>query len=221
MPRARHLKRLCIAAALTLAGIQPTAAQLRIAGLLPFEQGASGEATPVVDGGTLQIPLADRSLRISPWPAFLPQEFKPQQVEARRQPAPAGPSDRISMRHAGSRASWLEIAAGARASTAVVGGWTLRHTSRGWWLAQGTRLHFLGQDAAHARAVMVPAGMERWCVHLLDSSVPAERPGAATEGEAQAAWVAVRTSPRQRCGFPAQGAQPSWRKVDGVAGPAA
>lgn len=221
MPRRGFLKPFFLLAALAAASSPPAQAQaLRISGLLPFEQGVSGEATPAVDGGTLHIPLPDRSLRVSPWPAILPQEFTTQQVEARRQPSPAGPADRISMRRPGSATAWLEIAAGARKSTTVVGGWTLRHTERGWWLAQGTKLHFLGADAAAARPVQVPAGMERWCVHLLDSSVPEARPGTAVEGEPQAAWAAVRSAPGKRCGG-AAGVQPSWRKVDGVAGPAA
>lgn len=217
---ARHLKMLCGAAALALGMHGAQAAELRIGGLLPFEQGAQGQATPVVNGGTLEIPLPERSLRISPWPAFLPQEFGPQAVQAQRQPGPSGPSDRISMRAAEGGGPWLELAAGARQSTTVVGGWKLQHTWRGWWLAQGTKLHFLGRDGEHARAVQVPAGLERWCVYLLDSSVPAQRPGAATEGEPQAAWAALRKPAGRACAATGARSRPHWRAVDGIAGAA-
>lgn len=178
---------------------------LRISGLLPFEQGVSGQATPVVEAGALEIAVDGRTLRISPWPAALPQEFEPQHVDARRVAGPAGPSDRVSMRPADGGLSWLELAAGARVSTPVVGGWKLQHTARGWWLAQGAKLHFLGQDGEQARPIVVPAGMDRWCVHLLDSSVPAARPGAAPEGESHAAWAAIKLSRGQRCGTPRPG----------------
>ncbi|HEY8609287.1 MAG TPA: hypothetical protein VIM12_19385 [Noviherbaspirillum sp.] len=212
---------LALLAALTglLAAPAGQADELRISGLLPFENAASGSAVPVVRDGVLDIPLADRNLRIRPWPARLPQEFREQVVEARRHASPAGPSDRITMHLVDNPRPWLELAAGARQSTPVVGGWRLQHNMRGWWLSQGTKLHFLGKDAGDARAVQVPAGMERWCVHLLDASNPAPSPGGAGEQEAQAAWAAVRMEAGRRCRAGGKaGTQPSWRKVEGVGG---
>jgi hypothetical protein len=190
----------CSLAALACA--LPLQAQaLRIDGLRPFDGPVAGTATPAVVDGSLEIALAsERKLGITPWPAFLPQQFAPQTIAAERRAGPAGPSDKLSMRRAKGGAPWLEVAGGARQSSPVVGGWRLKLNTRGWWLAQGTKLYFLGKDADSMRVARVPDGRERWCVYLLGVSLPQARTGVATESEAQADWAALRLdTPGQRC----------------------
>ncbi|MGE5622927.1 MAG: hypothetical protein ACM3WS_07225, partial [Bacillota bacterium] len=123
-----------------------------------------------------------------------PQRFGTVALLATRQPHPAGPIDRLSFSDGPGEPAWLEIAGGARASSAVVGSWRLQLSARGWALAQGGRRIALRRGGPAA----VRAGGARWCVYLLDSAMPQPQPGLAAEQEASAAWAALRLGARQR-----------------------
>lgn len=181
-----------LACSLFMAG---PALALQITGLSAVEPLAANEVRPTVKDGALRIELTpQQTVTVAPWPAYLPQRFGPQSIAATRQPHPAGPIDRISLRERADRPAWLEIGAGAPPSSAVIGPWRLQKPARGWSVAHGGQRIPLRANAPSA----VRAGDARWCVYLLDEAVPQPRPGLATEQEARASWAAVRLGARQR-----------------------
>ncbi|KIF82768.1 hypothetical protein [Noviherbaspirillum autotrophicum] len=172
----------------------------QITGLSAVEPVAAERVTPAVANGVLRIDVApEQTITVAPWPAYLPQRFGPQSVMATRQPHPAGPIDRISLRRGADQPAWLEIGAGAQPSAAVVGPWRLQRSLRGWSVAHGKQRIVLSPSAPAS----VRVGQARWCVYLLDDAVPRPQPGLAQEQEARAAWAAVRLdAPQKRCFVP-------------------
>lgn len=193
--------RLHAALAAGLIAALPTlpARALQIDGLDPLEPIVADAVVPRVAGGELRIAVApQRMLRVTPWPAYLPQRFGAQSVTAVRQLHPAGPIDRLSLRRGAGGPAWLEIGTGARRATAIVGAWRLHWSARGWTLRRGDEQVLLGESGYSARPAPVADGRARWCIYLLDSRMPRQQPGSATEDEPQAAWAALKLDARQR-----------------------
>jgi len=168
---------------------------LRIDGISPLVPLAVADVTPVVVAHRLEIRLQDgRLLSVAPWPAFLPQRFAAQAIDANRKMHPAGPADRISFIRSPARQPWLAVGTGARQGSVLVGGWHLQHAGNGWAISDGRR------STAWTRAMpaRVAAGGNRWCLYLLDAGTPRRQAGVATEGEAQISWAAQRLGAHQQ-----------------------
>lgn len=147
----------------------------------------------------MQINLADgRKLTVTPWPEFLPKRFGKQAVSAKRLMHPAGPVDRLSFSRALEPSPWLVIGNGARRSTEIIDNWQLQRSGQRWIVNNGRTKKSLKNKAHQAVPVMATVGTDRWCIYLLESAIPAERPNIATEAEPQIGWAAIRLSPLQR-----------------------
>jgi hypothetical protein len=170
----------------------------RIDGMNPFEPVLAKDVVPTVTDQTLQIQLpGGGSLTVTPWPKFLPQRFGTQSVTATRQLHPAGPIDRLSFSWATESSPWMIIGNGARRSTTLVENWQLQRSRGSWTLTDGSTRKLLGKEGDPPKPVMINVGTDRWCVYLLESSIPVQQPNTATEAESQIGWAAVRLSPLQ------------------------
>ena len=162
---------------------------LRIDGISPLAPLTAADVTPVVVARRLEIRLQDgRLLSVTPWPAFLPQRFVSQTVEASRKMHPAGPEDRMSFIHSPARQPWLAVGSGARQASVLVGAWRLQHGANGWTVSDGSH----SKAWTRAAPTRVAVGGNHWCLYLLDVGTPRRQAGAATEGEAQITWAAQR-----------------------------
>ena len=189
----------CVALlACMLAMAIPTAAQrLRIDGVGPLAPLSLPGVTPVVAGQRLEILAGDGTqLSVQPWPAFLPQRFAPQTVQAERRVLPAGPSDRLSFTRLAERQPWLVMGSGSRSGTPLVGDWRLHRDGQGWEIV-GDGVARGWQPGQALR--MIIAG-QRWCLYLLDADGATQRHGIADESEAQASWAALRAEYGRPCG---------------------
>jgi hypothetical protein len=175
----------------------PAAAQpLRIDGVGPLAPLSLAGVTPAVTGQRLEIRAGDGAqLSVQPWPAFLPQRFMPQTVQAERRALPAGPSDRLSFTRPAARQPWLVIGSGSRSATPLVGDWRLGRDGQSW--------EIVGDGAARrwqpGQALRVIIAGQRWCLYLLDAGGAMQRRGIADESEAQASWAALRTEHDRPC----------------------
>jgi hypothetical protein len=195
--RRRHLVAAGLAAfAFSAAHAQP----LRIDGISPLAPLTAADATPVVVAHRLEIRLQDGwLLSVAPWPAFLPQRFASQTIEASRKMHPAGPEDRMSFIRSPARQPWLVVGNGARQASVLVGAWHLQRAGNGWTVSDGSR----SKAWTRAAPARVMVGGNHWCLYLLDAGTPRRQAGVATEGEAQITWAALRLGAhRQSC--PAQ-----------------
>lgn len=175
-----------------------TAGAARIDGMNPFEPLLAKDVVPAVADQTLRIQLpGGGNLTVAPWPKFLPQRFGKQSVTATRQLHPAGPIDRLSFSRAAESSPWMIIGNGARRSTALVENWQLQLSRGRWTLSDGSARKLLGKEGDRPKPAMVNVGTDRWCVYLLESSIPVQQPNIATEAESQIGWAAVRLSPLQ------------------------
>ena len=193
----------CLSLLVCLAAMAMSASAdaVRIDGLSAFEAISAAGVVPRVDEGIMHIGLPDaRTLTVTPWPAFLPQRFGNQTVSGTRQMHPAGPVDRLSFSRASESSPWLAIGSGARRSTTIIENWQVQLSGRHWSITDGrTRKRFEGRDQK-INPVMVDAGTDRWCIYLLESSIPAGQPHIAMEAEPQIGWAAIRLSPlKRRC----------------------
>lgn len=197
--RRNHL----VAAGLALLAFPAVHAQpLRIDGISPLAPLAAADVTPAVVAHRLEIRLQDgRLLSVTPWPAFLPQRFVSQTVEASRKMHPAGPEDRMSFIHSPARQPWLAVGNGARQASLLVGAWRLQRAGNGWAISDGSH----SKAWTHAAPARIAVGGNHWCLYLLDAGTPRRQAGVATEGEARITWAAQRLPSalhRQSC--PAQ-----------------
>jgi hypothetical protein len=150
---------------------------------------AAADVTPVVVAHRLEIRLQDeRLLSVAPWPAFLPQRFAAQTIEASRKMHPAGPEDRMAFIHSPARQPWLVVGNGARQASVLVGAWRLQRIDNGWAIFDGRR----SKSWTRAAPARVAVGANHWCLYLLDAGTPRRQTGVATEGEAQITWAALR-----------------------------
>jgi hypothetical protein len=190
--RRRHL----VAAGIAVLACAAAHAQpLRIDGISPLAPLAAADVTPVVVAHRLEIRLQDeRLLSVAPWPAFLPQRFAAQTIEASRKMHPAGPADRVTFIHSPARQPWLAVGNGARQGTVLIGAWHLQHAGNGWAISDGSR----SKSWTRAAPVRMAVGGNHWCLYLLDAGMPRRQAGVATEGEAQIAWAAQRLGAQQR-----------------------
>lgn len=169
------------------------ASAIRIEGLSPLQPLAAQPAAVSVVDHVLRVDMeAAAPLTVSPWPANLPQRFGPQLASGFRSLNPAGPIDRVELRHPSESQPWLLVVAGARQGQPVVGDWTL-DLEDGRWLLRGggTQLH-LDESGKPAQVYAEDAP---WCVHLLNATepTPASRE-TVQESEPQVSVVAVRKS---------------------------
>jgi hypothetical protein len=166
-----------------------------IDGLDPSTPLSGHGVTPVVTGKRLDIGIPGKtSLSVASWPAFLPQQFAQQKVEASRLLRPSGPADRIVFTRMEDVRPWLMVGTGAIPSTELVEGWRLKFDGDNWSLSNGKEEKRLRTANKPARPTLVAHGQERWCVYLLSYEVPATQAGIASEGETRATWAAVRLS---------------------------
>lgn len=192
MLRRRHLVAAGMAA---LACVAAHAQPLRIDGISPLAPLAAADVTPAVVAHRLEIRLQDgRLLSVAPWPAFLPQRFVAQTIEANRKMHPAGPADRVSFIRNPARQPWLAVGNGTRQGSVLVGGWHLQHPGNGWAISDGHR----SKTWTRAAPVRVAAGGNRWCLYLLDAGTPRRQAGVAIEGEAQISWAAQQLGTHQQ-----------------------
>ncbi|MDB5763277.1 MAG: hypothetical protein JWQ21_2272 [Herminiimonas sp.] len=197
-------KKLAHAVGVLAFSLTASAGAMRIDGVGAFEPIAASGVTPTVVAGTLNIALPEgRKLIITPWPSFLPQRFAAQTVNAARQMHPAGPTDRLSLTRDSEKKPWLLAEQAAGRASRVVGEWRMRLADGEWSISDGKTERKLGDGARPARPVNIANGPDRWCVYLLESSLPRPQPGIAMEQEPRIDWAALRLEPRQkRC--PAQ-----------------
>lgn len=174
---------------------------LRIEGLSPIGAQTASDVVPTVAGEKLMISLQDDSeIIISPWPAFLPQRFRPQTVTAGRKLLPAGPSDRISFIRSAEARPWLVVGKGTRRAEELIGEWRLQLSKDKWHLADGESTKALPDVDRRARPVAVETGQDRWCIYLLESKMTAPQTHAFAESEPQITWTALRMGKgAQRC----------------------
>lgn len=172
-----------------------------IDGVKPLEPTSADRVTPTVSGKRLEARVSEgAAITIEGWPAFLPQQFAPQKVDASRMLRPSGPSDRVAFTRMEESRPWLLVGTGAIPSTELVEGWRLQFDGLNWSLSDGKEEKHLRTTNKPARPTIVPHGQERWCVYLLSADVPKTQPGVAVEGEVRAAWAAVRlSSGKGRC----------------------
>lgn len=172
-----------------------------IDGLNPLGPTTAGRVTPNVEGKRLQVRISEEAtVTIDGWPAFLPQQFTPQKLNASRMLRPSGPSDRVAFTRPEESRPWLLVGTGAIPSTELVEDWRLQFDGLNWALSDGKEEKHLRTANKPARPTIVPRGEERWCVYLLSADVPKTQPGVAVEGEVRASWAAVRlSSGKGRC----------------------
>lgn len=166
-----------------------------IEGLDPLGPVTADAVTPVVSEKKLEVSVQGRdAIRIESWPAFLPQKFMPQKLEATRMLRPSGPADRVAFTRLEESRPWLLVGTGAIPSAELIEGWRLKFDGLEWTLSNGKEEKPLRAANKPARPTIVAFGKERWCVYLLSADVPKSAPGTAMEGEPRAAWAAVRLS---------------------------
>jgi hypothetical protein len=171
----------------------------RIDGLSPLQPVSVENVVPAVTDNTMHIGSPDtHALLISPWPKSLPQRFGKQTVTGTRQLHPAGPIDRIAFSRNAEPSPWLYIGNGARRSSTLFDEWQLQLTRRGWAITDGYTKKVLGKEALDAKPAMVSMGADRWCIYLLDSTVPDGQANLAKEAEPQIGWAAVRLHQLQK-----------------------
>jgi hypothetical protein len=168
-------------------------------GIGPVGPVSATSVTPTVNGRRLEIPVPQQSsISIEGWPAFLPQQFAPQTVEASRMLRPSGPADKIAFTRMAEERPWLRIGTGALPSSELFDGWHLQFDGKEWSLSNGDQEKHLRTANKPARPTIVAHGKERWCVYLLSYDTPKSQAGIAKEGEVRAAWAAVRLSSGKR-----------------------
>jgi hypothetical protein len=191
-----------IALSVLAAGLCAGGAQaLQIEGLNPLEPLSAALAGAAAHDGQLELKLADgRTLGVGDWPAFLPQRFGPQQVDASRRLRPAGPSDQLSFSRAGESGPWLIVGSGARRGATLVGAWQLQLNGHLWSISDGATEKALGVDPRQAAPVQVMVENQRWCLYLLQTQLPKTRAGVVAEDEPQISWAGWRLEGnRKRC----------------------
>lgn len=170
-----------------------------IEGLSPLGPLSASGVTPVVNEKRLEIQLpAQEAIRIDGWPAFLPQHFAAQQLEAVRTLRPSGPADRVAFTRMEETRPWLLVGSGAIPSSELVDGWSLQFDGTSWALSNGQEEKHLRTANKPARPTIVAHGQERWCVYLLSAELPIVQAGVARESEPRATWAAVRLSSGKR-----------------------
>lgn len=175
------------------------AENVTIDGLGPLGPVSASGITPTVNGRRLEIPLPQQpAISIEGWPAFLPQQFAPQKLEASRMLRPSGPADRLAFTRMPEERPWLLVGTGALPSSELFDGWQLQYDGKEWSLSRGEEQKHLRTANKPARPTIVAHGKERWCVYLLSYDEPKSQPGIANEKETRAAWAAVRLSSGKR-----------------------
>lgn len=170
-----------------------------IEGLSPLGPLSASGITPVVSEKRLEVQLpVQAAIRIDSWPAFLPQHFAAQKMEASRMLHPSGPADRVAFTRMDETRPWLLVGTGAIPSSELVDGWRLQFDGMNWALSNGQEEKPLRTTNKPARPTIVAHGQERWCVYLLSADLPKVQTGVATEAEPRAAWAAVRLSSGKR-----------------------
>lgn len=170
-----------------------------IDGIEPLGTTSADGVTPKVADKRMEIPLPQQpAISIEGWPAFLPQQFAPQKVEASRMLRPSGPADRLAFTRMAEERPWLLVGTGALPSSELLEGWHLQFDGAEWSLSNGEEQKHLRTANKPARPTIIAHGKERWCVYLLSYEVPASQAGMASEKETRAAWAAVRLSSGKR-----------------------
>jgi hypothetical protein len=168
-------------------------------GLGPLGPVSASGVAPMVNGKRLEIPVPGHSaISIAGWPAFMPQQFVPQKVEASRMLRPSGPSDRFAFTRMAEDRPWLLVGTGALPASELFDGWHLQFDGKEWALSNGEQEKHLRTANKPARPTIVAHGKERWCVYLLSYDAPESQEGIAGEKETRAAWAAVRLSSGKR-----------------------
>ena len=140
----------------------------------------------------LTLPFADgETVRVQPWPPYLPQRFGPQRASGELQILPAGPLSRLELTLTDEQQPWLVMAHGSRPRGALYGGWRLLLEQGKWLAQQGERRVPL--NAARGKLPRLTVEGADWCFYLLDARVPGS-PKAAQEREQepQLDWVMQR-----------------------------
>jgi hypothetical protein len=194
------LRNMCRSSALLAALLcAATGNAMTIKGLSPFEP-VAGSASITVGEQALQVCLSpERSLVISPWPGYLPQQFDRQNVRGERQLLPAGPSDLLAFTRRFESRPWLLVGANSRRGTTIAGTWHWQMAGEEWFVTDGNTEKKLKKDSRQGRSVTIDAGADRWRVYLLDASAGgARRSGISNEAEPRISWAAVRQIRRAR-----------------------
>jgi len=171
-------------------------AALEISGLNAMQPLAARVAQGKLQDDALRLDLQEGgTVSIHPWPRHLPAAFGAQDLAATRTLHPAGPRDRIELRHLSAPQPWLVVLAGTSGGSPVVGSWKLERDGARWLLRAGSASRTLpAHEAARIRVQGTP-----WCVYLIDAQqANSGQTGVAVEGEARAALVALRTD-RSTC----------------------
>lgn len=173
----------------------------RIDGISPFEPVAAADVVPAVTDQTMHIRLPDeRTLTVTPWPSFLPQRFGKQSVTGERHMHPAGPIDRLSFSRAAESSPWMVLGNGSRRATTLIENWQLQLSRGRWSVTDGQTRKFFGKKDSPSTPAMVNVGTDRWCIYLIESSIPLQQPHVALEAQPQIEWAAIRLSRLQnRC----------------------
>lgn len=173
---------------------------------LPLQQALVAHAVvPVVMGERMTVALSDgNQLVVTPWPRFLPQRFDKQSIEGERKLLPSGPVDRLSFVRTNETTPWLYVGNGARPSSLLIGEWRLQLHGKLWTASDGASVRKLGHDRQDAMPAILESNRERWCLYLVDSSMPTQMEAhIANEEEPQVMWVARKLDRRnQRCTQP-------------------
>ncbi len=188
---------------IVLYSVYPTGVEISekvtVDGLDPLSPASGNGIIPTVSGKRMEILLPGQAeLHIDGWPAFLPQEFAPQKLEAVRLLRPSGPADRLAFTRMAEQRPWLLVGTGALPASELFDGWHLQFNGKDWSLSNGQDEKHLRTTNKPARPTLVAHGKERWCVYLLSAELPAPQAGISPEGEVHAAWAAVRLSSGQR-----------------------
>lgn len=170
----------------------PLANALSIEGLPPLAPLTLREVSASVVQQKLEIAYPGGSLRIHPWPEFLPAQMTGQVLQAERQLWPAGPSDQASFAHAGERLPWLILGSQSRPTTRVIGNWHLQRSDGNWYLANGMQQMLLADKPGTSLPVRISACDTYWDVYLLDANQQKTSGTASIEREPRISWAAVR-----------------------------
>lgn len=171
-----------------------------IDGLEPDSPLSADGVMPTVSDRRVDIPMPGQAaIRIEGWPAFLPQTFAPQKVQASRRLAAGGPVDRIALTRIPEQRPWLLVGAGATPGSELFDGWQLQFTGKEWSLSNGKEDKHLRTANKPARPTIVAHGKERWCVYLLATEAAAcQQAEQAGDTAVRAAWAAIRLSSGKR-----------------------
>jgi hypothetical protein len=121
----------------------------------------------------------------------LPRNLGKQNIEGERQLAPSGPTDQLSFTRSNETTPWLLVGNGAGPSALLVGEWRLQFHGGLWTVSDGSHVRRLGHGSRDAMPAVLESNRQRWCLYLIDSSLPEQsRAGTANEEEPRIMWAA-------------------------------